>query len=304
MNFPKSILYSFFILIGSCFSISYLAKNDFPFLDRCNQDRFTATHNPFLPELSGKLVFMTAITMAIFFVLQIMLLKPKKEIKRFEYVKSSVFVFLIVYLNFTISYSILLILKDLLGDETCNKKPNSISGHLHFFVYWIFALPLFFWHSSKQSLTDHIEDQEDKKASSLETKGLCSTILANQGYKKALLISTYFFLIVSSVVSCAKTYYGGYHSPRQMIYGSILAFISQSICVVITNFQIKGLLLIGTFCYSFLLFIIMYLSRIIPRYTKIDLLILSFMLITLIVLMRAKKKTKSRTKVTPETKNK
>ncbi|KAJ6244463.1 hypothetical protein M0813_02428 [Anaeramoeba flamelloides] len=304
MRFPKSIFYSFFILVGSCFSVSYLVKNDFPFLDTCHQDRFTATHNPFLPELSSRLVFMTAVTMAISFVLQIMLLKPKKEIKRFEYVKSTVFQFLIVYLNFTISYSILLILKDLLGDETCNKKPNSISGHLHFFVYWIFALPLFFWRSSKHILIDHIEEEEVKKESFVQPKGLNSMIFANPGSQKGLLISTYLFLIVSSAVSCAKTYYGGYHSPRQMIYGSILALISQSICAVITNFQIKGLMFLGTFCYSILLFIIMFLSRTIPRYTKIDLFILSFMLATLIVLMGTKKKTKSRTKVTPETKNK
>ncbi|OHT07687.1 hypothetical protein TRFO_24025 [Tritrichomonas foetus] len=81
-------------------------------------------------------------------------------------------------------------LKDYLNDTTCQGRPNSVSGHTFYHVFYF---------------TDRL------------------VTFYSSGKRKSLFHSFYFFINqILHFVNLSITYLGGYHTPRQMLYGAIV----------------------------------------------------------------------------------
>ena len=94
-------------------------------------------------------------------------------------------------------------LKVVVGDFRCSKVPNSFSGHTYFNVYFILS-----W------LYDFSK---------------------NVRHKTLLLIFYVFLMISLSFVSILITFFGGYHSLKQMFYGGIVGVFFSYLNVATQN---------------------------------------------------------------------
>jgi hypothetical protein len=107
-----------------------------------------------------------------------------------------------------VSWGFVIYLKNYLADLQCNVHPNSVSGHYHLFIFVLLTAP--FMH---HYLNHHHYDA--KKAN----KPL------SPRYK--LFYASYVLLFVLSLACMLETYMDGYHSVRQILYGSILGIVSH-----------------------------------------------------------------------------
>ena len=111
------------------------------------------------------------------------------------------------YINFHGAYQsfvfVLFYLRNYLQDYTCSQKPNSVSGHAFFQVY-------FFINRLIDFLTTN---------------------------RKKSLFHTLFFIFneAMNLVNLSLTYLGGFHTPKQMIYGAIFGIIVICIYRFSTN---------------------------------------------------------------------
>lgn len=147
------------------------------FLDICVRDRFT---NPVELPFSTVVVSFCANILYSFYLL---LNSNRKQICLLKLVSIHGLFIAGVFVSYA--------LKSIISDTLCNDKPNSVSGHaffgVYFFIVWIMD---YAGHSKIQPKI-----------------------------KRILLI-----LVNSSLVlTTSFTYYGGYHTLRQMLYGAALA---------------------------------------------------------------------------------
>jgi len=87
---------------------------------------------------------------------------------------------------------VVLLLKNALMDSRCNVHPNSVSGHA-FFNYYFFM----------------------------------SWFVTMKDFRRKSLIHRSLFIIVELLLSSSfmLTYFGGYHTPRQILYGTLVAIL-------------------------------------------------------------------------------
>lgn len=147
-------------------------------LDFCFRDRFEDPLNTKIP------IFLVAVCLNIVYCIGLFATKNKRS-KAIEIIG--------VWGFYIIGSMIVNGLKTTMNDFTCNTKPNSVSGHTFYNIYFLISsLSLF--------ASDHTR------------KTLFSTIL--------LII-----LHLSFFCNIFITYIGGYHSPRQILYGAICGVI-------------------------------------------------------------------------------
>eukprot|EP00792_Barthelona_sp_PAP020_P007194 TRINITY_DN3121_c4_g1_i1.p1 TRINITY_DN3121_c4_g1~~TRINITY_DN3121_c4_g1_i1.p1 ORF type:complete len:331 (+),score=57.14 TRINITY_DN3121_c4_g1_i1:29-1021(+) len=118
-------------------------------------------------------------------------------------------------------------LKIYIGDLTCNKHPNSVSGHYHF---QIFVLLFFPWLKTRQMGKYNLKTH------------FFFPMTKNSHFVERLTTITYYILVVSCIPSLFTTFIFGYHSMRQCIYGSIHGVISQTMTNILGksfNFHLK-----------------------------------------------------------------
>ena len=121
------------------------------------------------------------------------------------------------------------LLKLYIGDYKCSTVPNSVSGHTFVNIYFLLTWSFSYFNSGK--------------------------------YKTAFHRLYYYILSILLCINCVFTYLGGFHTPRQMIYGLMAAIVAAVatwllIChmnhklslflVLITNVAVS--LLTKTFC--------------------------------------------------------
>lgn len=84
-------------------------------------------------------------------------------------------------------------IKDVLGDTTCNGRPNSLSGHTFYNVFFFTSF-----------LTNYF----------------------SLGKNKSIFHRLWLFIVeVLLLVNISLTYLGGYHTPRQMVYGAVMGLL-------------------------------------------------------------------------------
>lgn len=118
--------------------------------------------------------------------------------------------YLLVYMAswYHVSWGFVVFLKRYLNDVTCNIHENSVSGHYHFFVFSILTIPFVFFFMKHQVYSIRENEQ------GLRIREISFYVL-------------YALLFIISMFSMLETYQNGYHSLRQILYGTILAVVSH-----------------------------------------------------------------------------
>jgi len=121
--------------------------------------------------------------------------------------------FTIVYtiIWYVVSYFICIILKHALGDFSCHKHPNSVSGHVNYHVFYALSALYIILHSSyipKKSLFHSFK-------------------------KNGWILLSYGLFLVSSFATLWRTWSHGYHTPRQMLYGGLLGILSHFLLITL-----------------------------------------------------------------------
>jgi len=118
--------------------------------------------------------------------------------------------YLLVYMAswYHVSWGFVIFLKKYLNDFTCNIHENSVSGHYHFFVFSILTIPFVFFF-----MKHHVHSIREHERG-LKIREISFYVL-------------YALLFVISIFCLLETYQHGYHSLRQILYGTFLAVISH-----------------------------------------------------------------------------
>ncbi|KAK4527083.1 hypothetical protein GAYE_SCF34G5005 [Galdieria yellowstonensis] len=129
-------------------------------------------------------------------------------------------IFLVSFLSlwFHLTYWFLLLLKGWLDDATCSfgrflGQPNSVSGHYCYFTYCFLSL-----------LTLFQVKLGDGKPRKKQLESTWLHILDN--YVLKLLLSLF---VLGGIVTVYRTFFHGYHSLRQVLYGISLGCLSHSL---------------------------------------------------------------------------
>lgn len=131
-----------------------------------------------------------------------------------------------------ISWGFLLFLKQYLNDSRCNIHPNSISGHFHYFVFSMLTLPFLFTflsHEQQKELVVHGAHSQHGTTSN----GIVRTVDRFCQHRELVFYGIYGILFLLSVLCMNETYSDGYHSLRQIIYGSALAIVSHVLFIYV-----------------------------------------------------------------------
>lgn len=146
-------------------------------------------------------------------------LRSKQRSYRYHYTGIT----LLCYITYFIAYFLCNSLKNILNDKLCNTHNNSVSGHYLFFIYTLFTL-----------LHIHIHQQAVLHIS-LFNKRLYYKLFFNDT-QNIIFFVFYIGFTIFSLCILQDTYYGGYHTLRQILYGCTMAFIFQQFIVDIIEF--------------------------------------------------------------------
>lgn len=113
------------------------------------------------------------------------------------------------------TYLLCYALKIILGDSTCHEHPNSVSGHYCFHVFYILS-----------TLFLIVQLERDPQALR-HYSGLLWQDFNSVRSESKLLIMTYVVFVCCSLFTLSRTWIFGYHSLRQILYGVILALLSN-----------------------------------------------------------------------------
>lgn len=127
------------------------------------------------------------------------------------------------YLWYLHAYFLCNTLKQLLADYACNTHSNSVSGHYLFFIYTTFTL-----------LHIHLHQLGLLRAP-LHSLSTWKKLLYGSRENIAFAVFYVVFLINASLIMY-DTYIGGYHTLRQILYGTALAFLTQYVLVETIEF--------------------------------------------------------------------
>ena len=101
------------------------------------------------------------------------------------------------------SVLVLRALRVVLGDWNCLPKPNSVSGHNHMYVFWLLTLPLL-------------------------TAVERGAARAPRDFSPAVHLG-YPLYVVCLCFQMHRTYFEGFHTPRQLLYGLVQALVSHTL---------------------------------------------------------------------------
>ncbi|GJQ14345.1 hypothetical protein GpartN1_g6136.t1 [Galdieria partita] len=156
--------------------------------------------------------------------------------------KKGAAIFLVSFVSiwFHLTYWFLLLVKGWLDDATCSfgrfiGQPNSISGHYCYFTFCFLSLNSLFQ-------VKHLYGGDLRRGKPLKVMFL--DILEN--YVSKLLLYTF---VVGGTVTVYRTFFHGYHSLRQILYGVSLGCLSHALMeTVLWEYFIRGrhvLLILG-----------------------------------------------------------
>lgn len=133
---------------------------------------------------------------------------------------ASLFLVSFVSLWFHLTYWLLLLLKGLLDDTTCSfgrflGQPNSISGHYCYFTYCFLSLTTIF----------RVKHTYWKARNTTRSWRSTLTQVADNHLSKLL----FYTFIIGGVVTVYRTFFHGYHSLRQILYGISLGCFSHAL---------------------------------------------------------------------------
>ncbi|KAF2072714.1 hypothetical protein CYY_005974 [Polysphondylium violaceum] len=185
-------------------------------------------------------------------------LKPRSLKAKFQFNGRSLFFILYTLLWYGATYCLCTYLKVSLGDLTCNKHSNSVSGHFLFHSFYLLIIPYWFLtmgriHNKQQLLSPSSHPDHQKKTSKRQQQQQSSSStkravressrnelvllkrLLVENPTTIVLLITYLLYVYSSYINLDKTWVHGFHSPRQILYGLLLSFSSILALLQITS---------------------------------------------------------------------
>merc|ERR1711879_1113371 len=112
---------------------------------------------------------------------------------------------------FASTHGIGVTLKTLINDCNCNVHANSVSGHFAFFTFYMLAHPLLAAYLPRPHTSSY------------------------SGWIW-LFVPAYIIFFVGASITLSNTYLGGYHSLRQVIYGSMFSAAAFHLfCLLLAN---------------------------------------------------------------------
>lgn len=118
-----------------------------------------------------------------------------------------------------------------LEDTTCGKgKPNSISGHYSFFVFYILTFPFLF-------NTFPILFNSRKRTFTFEAM---KNFIKELRFFESLISILYIIFNIIAIFVVFETWKYGYHSHNQILNGILVGLASHSICSIILNTHLNN----------------------------------------------------------------
>lgn len=195
-------------------------------IDQCSFDRFAS---PIMYPYLNSLIAHTSFYLTIASI--IVLLSSFIYQSLFTYTSfTRIFALLVVPMWYFVIYSLLFGLRDLLGDFSCSSRrhihANSISGHYAFHIFYIMTmcyLPGFLAKFREESPENPLKYHDIVK----QLKNIFG--YGTDAHPRYILAAAYIVLFGSSFVTLTRTWLGGYHTLRQILYGIIIALVSHLI---------------------------------------------------------------------------
>jgi hypothetical protein len=208
----------------------------FNHFDDCVVDRFGRDTSGVLWQMhrwTSPHIFRGAVgALFVFFFCLIFLSDNKSEIRdfykpQFQIHWNHLFGVLYTALWYGSTYALLTASKHILADTTCGgDRINSISGHYGFFIFYIVTQPYL------ALLLLPLGNSTLNLKSILHPRSPLSL-------KLAVLSISYCIFFAAAVFTLLGTWRWGYHSPRQIVYGSIFGLLSHKmLAYVFENFHI------------------------------------------------------------------
>lgn len=199
------------MFVGYLLSIPYFEESGW---DECYQDRFQLSYKK---NANSHLVMY--FTEVFVFIITFMLatwnsnVNDEKDEEKKEKGLRAFFNFPLAYdccytiLWFIATYLVVVFLKDLLDDSLCNTKPNSVSGHTCYFIFYILNL---YYMGMYRTPPEDVE---------------------KPSWRRHMFNICFIIVLVLAIVNLSNTYTGGYHTPRQMIYGGLTGLLSHILSI-------------------------------------------------------------------------
>jgi len=196
-------------------------------LDTCSTDRKLHLQSGFFRQTTRMLFYFT-VSMLVFFIMQILSWAPFTTVmlKKSLQINYSSFTIAFTILWYCMTYTICFIVKHILDDQNCSSHPNSVSGHYTFHIYYLLSLPyLYMTLAEYQISTSKVINSKNKR----DDNSLVQVF--RNGPSVHTLAMTYVLFVVSAVLTLTRTWTFGFHSLRQILYGTLLALISHITCI-------------------------------------------------------------------------
>ncbi|EFA83648.1 hypothetical protein PPL_02714 [Heterostelium album PN500] len=203
-------LYTFFLLL--ILFIITVISNLFANIDYCYRERVynkSWTRHSYL-FLSLFCIIISAVLLVIWKPFKPLNIKDKKYTRSIFYIGYT-------FLWYGATYCLCFIGKKLLNDNLCNdRKQNSVSGHFLFHTFFLLAIPYWFFAIGRFSYKDSVRTTSTQRNELQLVKNnlVIFMVIAYIGY------------IGASFVNLETTWSHGFHTIRQILYGTLLALIS------------------------------------------------------------------------------
>jgi len=219
-------------------------------------------------KLISSFLFYSSVVMMVFFLVQLIVWAPPASTKterRYPKLLQNAFSVSVTLLWYVITFFICVLGKIALKDHACAAHPNSISGHYTFHIYYLLALPHLYFTIVYSEFTLAKKAIENPKKEQIKERRRSST--ATKGFNvNNILLITYLIFVITTMGTLSRTWLFGFHTLRQILYGSVLATLSHYIAVVLQAIALQdkkgplilttiitiGLVVLGylTMCYS------------------------------------------------------
>ncbi|PRP77834.1 rap guanine nucleotide exchange factor 1-like [Planoprotostelium fungivorum] len=229
--------------------------------DRCLIDRFDQTlpksgwNSPF----TSSIIFGSTQLCVLLYFICISIYQPevtrdilyKEEKVKIRVNWDSQFVVSYTIVWYICTYCLCYSFKEILGDYKCSRHANSVSGHYCYHIFYMLSVAY---------LTVRLERNPQVLSGYYQSHGRILSMFSRSMRPSHRMISLFLTVIYAcSLFTLSQTYLFGYHTPKQIFYGSLLAVLSHSTLIYLLERGCKGhpnllplaLIVKFIFCFSF-----------------------------------------------------
>lgn len=217
------------VFIGGLLFIWVILINLYhPSVDLCWSDRNRNNDSVYF-SLTTRILFGTSVGSMILCFTQVAFWHPPSGRSRI-FTVDNLFGIFSTLVWFLMTYTICLLGKEMLEDFNCSHTKNSISGHYTFHVYYFLTIPhIYLGVKTYKDAESNNNNNTNKNITKRVTKTNLSWFAKN---RESIMIATFIIYTISTSLTLSRTLLYGYHSLRQVFYGTLLAVVSNYLSVL------------------------------------------------------------------------